>query len=724
VAAETYHYRQEASQPPLYYLLSAGLVRLLGLRADDVAVFQRLNPWVACGPGAADLYGNRAVLHHDPNREAFPWRSTLLTLHVLRIWSTLLQVVTVLGTYALARLAFPRRRLLGLLAMAVVAFNPQFLLVTSGVNNDNLVTPLAAVGLYLLLQTWRDGPSAWRSMGLGVLVGLAGLSKLSGWLLLPLSTILLLIRAYRPPTLNLQSPVPNTQYQIPNTQSPISTLLPTIAHLLLVVLASLAVGGWWFWRNWQLYGDLTGLRPMLALVGVRGSLQASAPLPLMEAGLMFRSFWGQIPCAFYPPTFYAFYGVVAALSLGGLAWGWRRLAAAERAVTTIVAGWFLLVVVSWVRWDVMTPAPGGRLLFPALPAVALLIALGIGVGISDLAQGRLTFVNGLLIGLLGLVACWTVARILPRFFAPPPRYSDAGAVQPAQSLDATLGDGIRLLGYDVALDERGPALDVTLYWQALAVLVEDYTLALQLVSPVPGDTTLRWNYNSWPGRGNYPTSAWQPGEVISDRYRFLLPEADFPTQAWDVHLVLYQGEGQNGRRLPVRVAGQDAGDRLVLARFRVPGVPPSCPEEDRLGAQVHFGEAVALTHASVALGSEEQDGRAGTRVTLCWEALQPLSADYTVFVHLEDVSGALVGTGDGPPMEGAFPTSLWRPGDVVLDVHDLAPTSEGGEARAGGGRGGRISVGLYGAGDGLRLPAYVEGTPVPNAAVPVWPDRP
>jgi hypothetical protein len=53
--AQAYHYRQEASQPPLYHLLSAGLVRLPRLETDDAAASWRLNPWVACGPGAASL---------------------------------------------------------------------------------------------------------------------------------------------------------------------------------------------------------------------------------------------------------------------------------------------------------------------------------------------------------------------------------------------------------------------------------------------------------------------------------------------------------------------------------------------------------------------------------------------------------------------------------------------------------------------------------------------
>ncbi len=679
--AEIYHYRQEASQPPLYHILSAGLVRLLGIQTGDALDFWRFNSRVVCGPGGAGLYDNRAVFYHDPNREAFPWHGTMLAIHVLRIWSTLLQTITVIGTYALARFAFPQRQWVAPAAMAVVAFNPQFLLVASGVNNDNLVTPLATLGLCLLLRIWQDGLSTRRAIGLGLLTGLAGLSKLSGWGLLGLAGLLTLIMLIR-------SKKNKGRFAL---------------TAILIPIVSLLVAGWWFWRNWQLYSDLTALQPMLELVGTRDE---SLIQPLLETSLMFRSFWGQIPCSFYPPTFYTFYVALTVLALGGLAWGWRRLCLAERETSVILAGWFLLIVVSWIRWDTMTPAPGGRLLFPALPAVALLMALGI----NGLARGH-KFGTWLLVGLLALVAWWTALQILPSFFAPPPRYTDVDDIHPSHSLDARLGESIQLRGYDVTLDDdQEPTLDVTLYWQAHTPIAKDYVMALQLVSAVPGDTTLRWNYNSWPGHGNYPTSAWQPGEVIADQYRFRLPEADFPTQAWDVRLALYQGE--TGDRLPIQVQGSHVGDQLVLARLRATGIQPSCPEDGRLASEVHFGQAVALTHAVVI---PEQGG---DRVELCWKTIQPLSADYTVFVHLQHASGALIATGDGPPMQGAFSTSLWHPGDVILDVHRLAFESDTKD------QGGRITIGLYKPEDGSRLPAYIGDVPVPDAAVQIWPNHP
>ena len=59
-----------------------------------------------------------------------------------------------------------------------------------------------------------------------------------------------------------------------------------------------------------------------------------------------------------------------------------------------------------------------------------------------------------------------------------------------------------------------------------------------------------------------------------------------------------------------------------------------------------------------------------------WLADIPPTADYTVFVHLLDPAGNLVTQFDSPPAAGAYPTSLWDPGEIVADertLKDLAP---------------------------------------------------
>jgi hypothetical protein len=64
----------------------------------------------------------------------------------------------------------------------------------------------------------------------------------------------------------------------------------------------------------------------------------------------------------------------------------------------------------------------------------------------------------------------------------------------------------------------------------------------------------------------------------------------------------------------------------------------------------------------------EPEGEGQTRVRLRWRAAQPLSTDYTVFVHLVR-DDAVVGQDDGAPGNGFYPTSWWRPGDEIVDEH-------------------------------------------------------
>ncbi len=54
-----------------------------------------------------------------------------------------------------------------------------------------------------------------------------------------------------------------------------------------------------------------------------------------------------------------------------------------------------------------------------------------------------------------------------------------------------------------------------------------------------------------------------------------------------------------------------------------------------------------------------------------WYAPQTPDADYVVFVHALR-EGARVAQHDGDPAGNLYPTSRWRPGDLVLDEHTLS----------------------------------------------------
>jgi hypothetical protein len=66
------------------------------------------------------------------------------------------------------------------------------------------------------------------------------------------------------------------------------------------------------------------------------------------------------------------------------------------------------------------------------------------------------------------------------------------------------------------------------------------------------------------------------------------------------------------------------------------------------------------------------EANAKLRVTLYWRALPPLAKDYKVSLRLVSAAGRLVAQQDATPVHDAYPTSAWRPGEIVTDVYDLS----------------------------------------------------
>ena len=93
------------------------------------------------------------------------------------------------------------------------------------------------------------------------------------------------------------------------------------------------------------------------------------------------------------------------------------------------------------------------------------------------------------------------------------------------------------------------------------------------------------------------------------------------------------------------------------------------------------------------LGYEVSPARPGEalHLTLYWRCVAPVKEDYTVFNHVlaPHAAGAWVAQQDGPPASGLYPTSWWRPGEVIVDRHAIAIPSD---VRPGDYQ---IAVGLY-----------------------------
>jgi hypothetical protein len=98
-------------------------------------------------------------------------------------------------------------------------------------------------------------------------------------------------------------------------------------------------------------------------------------------------------------------------------------------------------------------------------------------------------------------------------------------------------------------------------------------------------------------------------------------------------------------------------ERYALHQYTLP------PSAITVGARV--GENIELAAYEV----DRVQARPGDalHLTLYWRALQPLSQSYTVFVHVYENGLGLAAQRDSPPRDGQYPTTCWRPDEIVAD---------------------------------------------------------
>jgi hypothetical protein len=203
--------------------------------------------------------------------------------------------------------------------------------------------------------------------------------------------------------------------------------------------------------------------------------------------------------------------------------------------------------------------------------------------------------------------------------------------------------------------EPGDTLTLTAVWQAQQPLTTGLTAFAHLVDEAgqgwAGD-------DHQPYGGLYPTSTWGPGEMVRDTFTLTVP-AGAPPGLYDVQVGWY--DPATGERLPV-----GGTDTLRVAVVPVSWVGTGTLDITPLDAQ--FGDAVSLE------GYTWQVDPEAVEVSLRWSADALLQTDYTVFVHLVDPADGdrLIAQGDGPPLGGRWPTSLWWPGVVLDDLHTIS----------------------------------------------------
>ncbi len=646
---------QLIQQPPFYYGLTALLVGWLPV---DVALANALpNPYLEKG------LSHRAylTLPDAPPQSAWAPRGA-------RLVSLLGATLAVLGSWLLVRRLLPQFPWGAYVVAALVGFNPQFLFSAASITNDTWATALPVWALWLALRA-DESPRPWlRWAGVGALVGLAALTKYSALaVVVPLALVGLL------------------QYHTRGWQAwryPVQIMGSAALGLSLVA-------GWWFVRNVWAYGEAI---PLMQMVALQPQMAWSAPLTWQDDTLwrsvrwLLRSYWGVFGYSIIAPADY--HGVVQNMLLvalvGYLVWPVRSLYdrtqgyAKEYGVALLLAaGWFGVTFGSLLNWmRVMRFTDQGRLLFPAAPALAILILLGWRAWMPrrlEIAGAAIAVV--LLLGMgVSQVTTLRAAYAMPVALATAPVFD--------RPVGARFDGGMTLLGIDLpegAALEPGKSLPLTLFWTTDSVIPENYTLFIHLADR---ENQLLYHFDGVPYGGRHPTRQWRPGERFADNYLLTL-EAEATEVASKLNsdalatlsLGFYPYANPNQRQSATALATGDAlGDRILLATVRILGAASANSEPDvyTSAPDARWQKGIELASHTVALDAQGLPHQ----VTLRWQASQNIHQDYTVFVQVLDGSNQVLAQVDRQPQQGGSPTSTWRRGDRIVDLIDLPPVTE------------------------------------------------
>lgn len=523
----------EAFQPPLYYFLGA----LFTFWIDSHDFVIKANTDFSF----ADPEAPQNLLLHT-KAESFPYKGWALAWHLVRLLSVIMGAVTVGATYTLAREIFPHDRSIALGSAALNAFIPAYLFVSSVANNDNLATMLSSLALVTMVRLIKGKGGLRYPLILGLLLGLGVLTKVSLLAFIPTVVVVILLLTHR------------------------SGLREGAKLFGSVIVPFLLISGPWFLRNQTLYGDPLGWAQVIRLNAPwLGPFGAAEWLDFFSD--LYRSFWLSwigIELDIWMHALLALGVLISLEGLGLLLFRRKEIEPPAPLLLSLLALQIVLVFAALLRWaTTVDGADQARLLYPALSPILIFLFLGGRQWVSK--EHGLTLAYGVGAGMLLLAVIAPIRYIAP-LYAPPltPTSSEVERIEQRTNLD--FGDQIRLLGYELESREPTPGetLSLSLYWQALREIDEDYWLLIQIVDE---DGEAHLTKDGSPSASRYATDLWKEGDIFSFRHRLYLP-SDVPPGRYRLEVGVHPFG--TWEWLPIRdEKGTILGEKITLTEIRV-----------------------------------------------------------------------------------------------------------------------------------------------------------
>ncbi len=208
---------------------------------------------------------------------------------------------------------------------------------------------------------------------------------------------------------------------------------------------------------------------------------------------------------------------------------------------------------------------------------------------------------------------------------------------------------LRLIGYSNSALLPGEPLQLTFYWQPSQKIAEDLEVFVQLLDR---NQQVVSGIHSWPLHGAFRIRAWRPGQIMPLSYNLPIPNN---LQPGPYQLIV--GTFNLMRHQPIPLS---TGEPFQpVATLKIPLPPDS--RAPQTPVSVNFGNLIALQGYTLAPAAD------ALKLTFFWQAIDSLHNNYTVFVHIVDDAGQIIAQSDAQPLGGQYPTSIWSPGETIID---------------------------------------------------------
>lgn len=522
----------EGHQPPLAYLIAAAVTYPWIDHGEWVP--QPVNPgfvWREGSDGQALIHGTR---------ELWPWQGNILAWRIMRMLSAVLITIAVGVVWLIAqRITTPD---IALAAVALLVITPQTAIVGSTMSNDALLMLLSGIALYQSITATRRRDM----LALGLCLGLAIITKLSAIVLLPL----ILWSSW-------QSLRGHARWQ----------------GFILACAVIAATSGWWFWRNYGLYGDVLGYE-LFQQTYATGAIDLGALITWQQfVQQLIRSTWGVYGWMSQPmPDWWYVLGGTATIICGvGIGLRLNRTPRPQAiwwlCVALIVGALIWLIslgmTVGAVAWQ-------SRLIIMIWPIASIIMAAGLIRGLG--AKLHPIMLLGLaIVGASTSMILWA-AQIAPSYRFDMPAWSTTetplSTTHNEVFVEKTSGGGILLLDSDVSpAPAPGQTVTVTLRWQVLTRPAQAWEVFVVVRNPQK-EWFVDMRDRMHP---TIPSTVFTPGDRFVSTHQVSIP-ADLPTNEYIMQIGLVDTATQQ-RAVKRNDAGKILGDSITVS-FRVGSSAP------------------------------------------------------------------------------------------------------------------------------------------------------